>query len=220
VIRKIILSIVILLILGFTQSTQAFFVVDTGQIGPSPEVSSIIRMLDLTYSGQFTLATTYTVTDIEAYLINFDQQDQGQGPEELNMILTKGNKLDRNGLVAPDEVAQVHSEIFSIPLSRNFDWQGIHNLNLELNSGDYWVTLGHVKDNYLNVGAGFNSPNPLQNYAENGVNLAGYPNYPSSRNWGLRVNATPEPTTILLLGGGLVGALGLRRRKGHRERPE
>lgn len=157
-------------------------------------------------AGQFSLSQAYTITDMEGYLWGSSNQ------------YVRGNQLtvavynNDNGTVPGTEL---FSKQFSVGDATG--WYGASGLNWSLDAGNYWASF-EVRggDNYDGSLTG-SALNPLGTeayyngndgnwYAANTLNLA------------IRISGdagapVPEPATMLLMGTGLAGLIGARRKK-------
>lgn len=105
------------------------------------------------------------------------------------------------------------------------NWEGyditytdhLGNTGFFLATGTYWIAFELRTDNYTNPYSGvmpFSSPNPLVNEAFNDFNSWDEGSLGLGvQNFGTSAAPVPEPTTMILLGFGLLGLAGVNRRK-------
>lgn len=136
---------------------------------------------------RFILNDYYQVSTVQGFLTGVPRAFESQGPAGAQLFLYKGSNIDlSDGDTTPSHITVYQTGTLNIPINNTGAWYGGTNLDLTLAPGDYWIALeGHP-------GVG------------NQVNFS---------NYRLEGNVTtPEPATLLLLGGGLAGALWGRRK--------
>ena len=101
----------------------------------------------------------------------------------------------------------------------NNQWQGLSNLNLNLNAGNYWLSLelrdGNNYDGYLPTGE-FGALNAVGTYAFSNPSNGGWIEAPSSDfafTVSGNISAVPVPAAIWLFGSGLIGLIGIMKPK-------
>lgn len=205
----------------FQINAHAFLVVDTGPGNPDWD-NGAAHFHENGNAIQFHLNDPFTVTDIDAWFYNHIFEPYSSltsSPRELTMDIRRGNNPNPYDGPSPGPVPSndsIFSQNFIIPLTETAGWYGVHDISLNLDAGDYWVYLHTPEDNWNAWGLSMPSgvPNPQPNYAMEWIggelfhnnNISGF-----SRSTGLQVNAVPEPATLLLMGGGLAGAIWRRR---------
>lgn len=148
----------------------------------------------------------YTITDIEGWM----KSDPGKS-------LTLAVYGDGGG--TPDASNELYSGIITSSASGNIwnDWYGLHNLAWSLDAGTYWVSFEVRPGNNYNGSMPFPAPNPLgkdEARWQDGTWIRISADH-SPLDIGVRIEGdpVPEPATMLLLGSGLVGIVGFRRKK-------
>ncbi len=175
-------------------SAGAATLVDTG-----PGITGYGWTLGFGYSwaGEFTLNKAADVTDLQAFMYNYD-----------GTMVTQVYKANK-GL--PGTSKALFSEGYPVTYNPSAGWAGPSNLSLSLGAGTYWVT-------FLSTGFDGRIPeypaNPLADYAQN---LNGVWTDASYATFGVRVlgASVPEPGiwAMMLIGlGGLGAAMRSRRR--------
>jgi len=197
-----VLTIAILLF-GAFGTAQAVVIVDTAP-GPSTEGWTLNGTQWL--AGEFLLSEGYTITSVEGFM---------WGSTDGTPTLTAVIYGDNYGVPG----TQLYSGKFSTGYDSggDGDWYGVSNQSWFLSSGVYWaafeVRLGDTYDG----ACPWTATNPLPNEA-----FASTPNFNWNAIYGLNLgirisgepnNPVPEPSTILLLGFGLVGLAGVARKK-------
>ena len=142
---------------------------------------------------RFHLDTAYHINSLQGsmYQVNDDPFEQEVGTHDL--VIYGGNAFfPQQGFIP-----QVPNKLFDQPftvreegfndLVNDFHWQGVNNINLKLQKGDYWLAFENVR-----------SPTTSATVIGPGVRIGAF--------------AVPEPNTMFLLGAGLLGFL-LRLRK-------
>lgn len=195
--------------------SHATLIVDTGT--PDPVLYGVGGVNE--FAGLVSIPDTLTISRIEGFF----QQDAQEATVDLYIYSETAINPDYSVPynTYPAGAGQLLGS-FSVPAGNgSYNWFGL-DTSLSLVSGEYWVSFGG------NVYMGMYAPNPLAAYAvkyvaNQSVGLQWYPYYAVAdgirQGWGVRVygengGAAPvaEPTTVLLLGLGLMGLAGVRRK--------
>lgn len=204
-----------LLITTTVSSAYADTIVDTGPgLGTSFNwtlSNETPGVTDQWLAAEFTLTQDYYITDLFGWLHNNGQTGNkftitiyGDGGD----IPDSGNLIYSNSAIVAGTEGQAN-------------WEGYHisyGNGLELAQGTYWIAYEIRPNNYANHYTGFMpspSTSPLVNEAF--INSSGWIGY-DDLNLGVKILGTPnapvpEPTTMLLMGTGLAGLIGARRKK-------
>ena len=190
----------IVVILVVPLHTRADYIVDTGQ---SSSTAGWALDSGEWLASQFSLDMDYTLTDIEGFMTYHIGQ--------------LGVAIYGDGGEVPD----ITNELYYMPFTCAsegtwpFDWYGLSGLSWNLLTGTYWVAFEVRSGDTYSGSMAQNAPNPLEDEAYwNGSNYLQF----DGLSLGLKIQGNPvgapvpEPATMLLLGSGLVGLFGLRRK--------
>jgi len=204
--------------LALPTTVNAASIVDTGIIAcddnrcSGATFSSVLNPDDK-WSARFSLNSNTTITDMNVWINAF-----------WNINTTFTMALYADNITSPD----ITNELFSQDVlvtdkafedSMNSQWQGLTDINLNLDAGNYWLSLelrdGNDYDGYIPTGE-FGALNAVDIYAfynpSNGV-WAEDPTSDFAFQIAGDVSAVPVPAALWLFGSGLIGLVGLARRK-------
>ncbi len=163
---------------------------------------------DQWFAGKFSTSEKFSITDVKGWMAT-TWYGNGTGTA---VIYTDGGTI-------PD--TELFSAKFTIPVTpgsiSNRDWYGPSGLNWLLDPGTYWVAFevraGDGLDGFMT--SPVDSPIEVAVYSYN--RGPGYQAYSPPIEVGFRILSdpapVPEPSTILLIGSGLLGLAGYGRKK-------
>ena len=160
-----------------------------GPIGPSPGQS---------LAAEFDIGSSTTVTDIEGWMSGTVFEADG-----TIAIYSDGGDV-------PD--TELYAATFLGTGSTAWSWEGTSGLSWDLAPGSYWVSFEVRSGQTLSTGMVTPSTNPLLNEA---INNTGEWIGSDSLELGIRIEGSvvPIPAAVWLFGSGLLGLIGVARRK-------
>lgn len=217
----------------FTISSQAdaFIVIDTGHTADTDFLAPF------GVATRFVLNGPVTVTSIKSWLSGVMVDPTAPPGDSLARLTVYGDgRFFRPAHTYPDgNIPDLDNILFGasfqLPNSSSDDsvlsdyaWRGITGMSLDLPAGNYWVGIRTAPDSHggtiglgvpgtsISARAGNNDYLPV-GQGETCDSDGCRPNDDPRFNYSLRVNAVPEPSTILLFGTGLLGVFYRRRRR-------
>jgi len=214
------IGVALILLLLTVGSSSAITIIDTG-------VSDGTSGMGLTYfqkglAIEFTITEDTTITSIEGYLRFLSYyKPEGSGTIAIYNGNIEGNTPDQ---IDPNAWSEVYSnEFITVPDTPFGDteykfwdgWDGLYGLNWFLNTGTY-VCAFEVRDDQTFYGSIVHAP--LPNISDYAFQKGDDPWIVLDNTFAVRINGdinapVPEPTTIVLLGIGLLGLAGMGRRR-------
>ncbi len=195
----------IVICLGATVA-QADLIVDTGNPELPFESGLLLKYPEEWIAGKFTLDQAYIITQVQGLIGGWRSDMAG----DINAVIRAADPTNQN---LPGKILWTAS--FTPTQYGQFIWQGPDALTWYLTTGSYWLAFevpsssnfyGVMKDNAVT---------PLVEYATSpGTGI--YSEYQPNMKTGFRIYAdaaaVPVPGALWLMGSGLVGLMGLRRK--------
>lgn len=201
------------MMLGMADMASAGVIVDTGP-GPSQPgwtlSSGNSNMTDQWLAAEFMLNNDSYITDMFGWIYNNNQTG--------NMFTIS---VYGDGGEVPDTSNLIYSNAATIAGAANqANWEGYHiswGNGLQLTQGTYWISFEVRPNNYNNPYSG-SMPNPSLSPLVNEAFTTGTWTGNDDLNIGVKIlgntiSPVPEPATMLLMGTGLAGIIGARRKK-------
>lgn len=198
-----ILLLIIFLMSPFTSKAHAFYVVDTGVV----PYDGILINGQYGVAMQFSIEQPYTITSIESMMNNWE--------DGIISLAIFNDDADFPNYT--DELFR--QNVFLNGPAVNL-WQGATGLEFDLDAGTYWVTWDSFSNPFTFSMTG-GAVNPLDHngylFVDPDIDPSAYFELTPHINLTLRVgadkhsNVVPEATTMMLLGGGLLGMLCRRK---------
>ncbi len=204
--RKFFVCLIISTIFVFVFQNAHATLIDTGD--PTQEHGVIAPYLG-TYAvaGKFNLTEDSQITSVEWNLVPY----YGTGTVTFNL-------MNDSGYGIPGGIILYSTNPYTVNEAYVAGWYGPTGLDWDLRAGTYWISM-QPSSNYYLVEILDSAPNPLPGYAMYSDSPWGpiWGSYEGNEpGYGVRINydpiTTPEPATMLLLGLGLVGLAGIRRK--------
>ena len=207
--------LITLLLFSLVGIAEASLIIDTGiptETNGGPVLGDAQFL-----AGEIYLDQDYYITDIYGYMTGHLDPSATTGSLSLVIYGDLGS--------TPDRYDEIFVGSFSVPQIDIYetDWYGMSDLNLFLQSGNYWIAFEvRTGDTYVG-GMPRYSPNPLNGYAFFSLSSSSWADW-NSTDLGFQVYgqtdnpAVPIPGPVWLLGSGLLGLTGLRRKFKHTDR--
>ena len=212
---------ILMVSLFITIPCHAEYIVDTGQ--PShpnwgyPADLPIIPGQDIYPYVQFTLDDPYYINSIQGYVTS----DQRAG--ELYVAVysadkktpTPGQDLVPGELLFTGSGSYLWTEYWAYDELIRWGWVGPTGLNQYLEAGSYWLYFYSYDEVYMGSST-YPVPNRLvEVFSDHGYYQPSTAWWYQNLDFGVRIEgsaAVPEPSTLLLLGLGLIGITGVTRK--------
>jgi hypothetical protein len=191
-----------------TSNVYASYIVDTG--APPNSNSGISLTADQSLAGQFTITETYIVDSVEGWF---------GGNLDFTITAAIYSNTGGSGSMSGGGGDWPKDELFSAQFTHDAPsvgvnaWDGAYGLSWTLDPGTYWLVFdiadGVTDTTYMPYGA----PSPLAKYAYSYPSTSGWTEPGPASTMGMRINAVPVPAAVWLFGSGLLGLIGIARRK-------
>ena len=183
-------------------SANAATIVDTGPGADSNyralAGASVLPPFGQFLAAEFSIGSSTTVTDIEGWM-SFNPS----GADGTIAIYSDG------GDVPGDEL---YAATFFGTGSLDSSWVGVSGLSWDLAAGTYWVAFEVRDGQTLETSMPSPSSNPLLNEAFTSVDTGDW-NDDDGLDLGIRISAVPIPAAAWLFGTGLLGLIGVARKR-------
>ena len=179
--------------------TNATTVVDTGPAPPGVIAGSSLSSSQW-LAAQFVTDADYTISSVEGW-ISLSEADT------FGTIAIYTNGID----------GKPYDELFSTVFEgqgKAAAWLGEAGLSWDLPAGTYWVSFESRAGQSLHASMTGPVPNPLSQIAWSHDQAGSWTASPNTNsNLGVRIQAVPLPPVLWLFGSGLLGLVGMARRK-------
>ena len=196
-----------LLVLGMVTMAQGAIIVDTGEVPAGGEVALSYNNPTQWLAGQFSITQSYTITDVQGYI-----RQTSWSPGTLTL------SIYGDGGIIPDTSTVLFRGQFTVPHPGFYgyahDWFGISEMNLDLSAGNYWVAFEvRAGDTFDHGAMRYGAPEPLDAYAVYNPNYSSdYFSHGFDVGVKIQGNSVPLPAAVWLLGSGLIGFVGIRKK--------
>lgn len=221
----------------FPAAAQAILIVDTGISSTNGSAGGYVlssserrtsfsgKSASAWLSAEFILDKEYAITDVEGWISlrrpAYPTSGDAWGNTFRIAIYGDGGETPNVSNVKLYQEFSINKSTLNIA-----DWRGLQGLNLVLPAGEYWVAfevpafVGGVANNTWGVMPYLPAvPNPLEDAAYLSSSQGNIWIASDTSKFGVRITGNaipqaqvPEPTTMLLLGLGLIGMVGVRRK--------
>ncbi len=182
-------------VLFFSSNSYAGFIVDTGPGSSSGTNWSLFSSQSL--AAEFTVASNTTITDIEGWMANTN------GGTGTIALYSDGGNLPGT---------ELFSSGFTSSTLSSAAWSGVSGLSWNVAAGTYWVAFEVRPGDALEGAMPGASASPLLNEAFNTGYGTSWSEY-DGLDIGVRISAVPVPAAVWLFASGLIGLIGVARRK-------
>jgi hypothetical protein len=193
--------------LTFAGNAQAILIVDTGAGSTTSGGLLVSSSPPQWLAGQFAITNSYTVTSVEGWF--------GDPMGGVLITLTAAIYTDNGSGVPISELFSAQFALDNPIYSVNNAWDGAFGLSWALAPGTYWLAFEQRSED--SGEGGFmphgidGAPNPLADYAL--WEPSQWTSIGSDAALGMRISAIPIPATVWLFASGVLGLIGIARRR-------